>query len=246
MRLVGMKGVLLKSHHTLTSDRAWLVRQIEPNFEVFGSQVLNIPSTGGLNPAAVETAIGFGAKEIFMPTISAAHFLRYKGEDPRKGITILRKNGGLLPEVLQILDLIADANIILGTGHLSVDECRELVDVARKTGVRKILVTHPEWKPTRMPIEVQAELAGKGAMMEHCHYATTTIGGELDPQEIAAQIRAVGAEHCVMATDHGNKLIPDPIEGMNTYVEEMTKAGISMTEIEKMTKENPKMLLGIR
>jgi hypothetical protein len=245
MRLAGMTGVLLKSHHMLTADRAWLIRQIEPNFDVFGSLTLNVPSTGGFNLQAVETAVKLGAKEIWMPTISSAHHLRYEGRDASKGLVVLTRDGEMVPEVLEILNLIADANIILGTGHLSVDECCELVDAARKTGVRKILVTHPEWKMINMPVKVQVELSRKGAFMEHCHYATTKLGGELDPREIAAQIRAVGAEHCVMATDHGNKLISDPIDGMKAYVEEMMNCGISKEEIDRMTKENPTGLLRI-
>ncbi len=246
MKSVGIGGVLLKSHHTLTADMAWLIRKIEPDFEVHGSVTLNIPATGGLNPQAVETAIKLGAKEVWMPTISSAHHMRYEGNDPSKGLTILNKNGEMIPEVVEILNMIADADIILGTGHLSVDECTELVDTARRIGVKKILITHPEWEMIKTPVEVQVELARKGAFLEHCHYATTELGGKLNPREIALQIRAVGAEHCVMATDHGHKLISDPIDGMRDYIEEMMKCGISEREIEKMTKENPRQLLGIR
>lgn len=105
--------------------------------------------------------------------------------------------------------------------------------------------THPEWKLINMPVEVQVELTQKGAFMEHCHYATTKLGGELAPREIAAQIKTVGAEHCVMATDHGNKLISDPIDGMKVYVEDMMNSGISKEEIGRMTKENPTKLLDL-
>lgn len=245
MKSVGMRGVLLKSHHALTADRAWLIRKIEPDFEVFGSLTLNIPVTGGLNPQAVETAIKFGAKEIWMPTISSANHLRYIGKDPSKGLTILTKSGELLHEVIEILNLIADADIILGTGHLSIDECRALVTAACEIGIKKILVTHPEWELINMPVKDQIELSKRGAFMEHCYYATTSLGGRLDPREIAAQIKAVGTEHCVMATDFGHKSIPSPIEGMKEYIENMMKYCISTREIEKMTKENPSYLLDL-
>jgi len=245
MKSVGMRGVLLKSHHALTADRAWLIRKIEPDFEVFGSLTLNIPVTGGLNPQAVETAIKFGAKEIWMPTISSMNHLRHMGEDPSKGLTVLTKSGELLDEVVEILNLVADADIILGTGHLSIDECRTLVTAAHGVGVRKILVTHPEWKVVNMPVKIQVELSEKGAFMEHCYYATTSLGGRLDPREIAAQIKAVGFEHCLMATDFGHKSIPSPIDGMKEYIENMMKCGISVEEIERMTKENPSNLLNL-
>jgi predicted metal-dependent TIM-barrel fold hydrolase len=245
MKFYDMRGVLLKSHHTLTADRAWLIRKIEPDFKVFGSLTLNIPATGGLNPQAVETAIKFGAKEIWMPTISSAHHLRYEGKDPVKGIRILTEKNELVSEVIEILNLIAEANVILGTGHLSIEESRVLVAVAKKMGVKKILVTHPEWELVNMPIEVQIELAKEGAFMEHCYYATTTLGGGLNPQEIARQIKAVGAEHCVMATDLGQKLNPSPVDGMMEFIESMMKYGISKEEIETMTKKNPAKLLDL-
>lgn len=245
MKSAGMRGVLLKSHHTLTADRAWLIRKIEPAFEVFGSLTLNIPAAGGLNLQAVETAIKLGAKEIWMPTISSSHHLRYEGKDPRKGLTIMTKSGELISEAIEILNLVAHADIILGTGHLSVGECRALVITAKEVGVKKILVTHPEWRLVNMPTQVQVELAKKGAFMEHCYYATTTLGGELDPRKIAEQIKAVGSEHCVMATDFGHELIPSPIQGMKEYIEEMMKYGISEEEIRKMTKETPAKLLNL-
>jgi hypothetical protein len=205
-----------------------------------------MPATGGLNPQAVETAIKFGAREIWMPTISSAHHLRYEGKDPGKGLTILTKNGELISEVVEILNLIADANIILGTGHLSVQECQVLTSTAKKLGVKKIIVTHPEWKLVNMPIEVQIELAKKGAFIEHCYYATTKLGGGLDLCEIARQIKAVGAGQCIMATDLGQKSNPSPIDGMGKYVKNMMKYGISKEEIELMTKKNPMKLLNLK
>lgn len=245
MKSVGMRGAILKSHYTPTTDIAWLIRKIEPDFEVFGSLTLNLPSTGGLNPQAVEIAIKLGAKEIWMPTISSSHHLRFEGKDPSRGLTILRKDGELVSEAVEILNLIADANIVLGTGHLSFRESQILVSYANEIGVKKILVTHPEWRLVNMPIEVQIELARKGAFMEHCYYATTKLGGGLDPMEIAGQIKAVGAQQCIMATDFGHELIPNPIDGMKDYVENMTKSGVSKEEIDKMTRKNPAGLLNL-
>ncbi|MDX1566077.1 MAG: DUF6282 family protein, partial [Phycisphaeraceae bacterium] len=67
----GMKALLLKSHHTLTADRGTLAaRQV--NIPVFGGVALN-QTVGGLNPVAAETAVEFGARQIWMPTIHAQH-----------------------------------------------------------------------------------------------------------------------------------------------------------------------------
>ena len=240
---VGMKGILLKCHYALTADRAWLVRQCVPGIHVFGGIVLNLPVTGGLNPEAVSTAIKFGAKEIWMPTISAANHLKNEGKDPKMGINILSKTGELVPSVIEILNIIAESNVILGTGHLSPEETQILVSTAKKLGVKKILVTHPEWKLVNMSVKVQVELSKKGAIMEHCYYATTKLGGGLNPKEIAMQIKAVGAEHCIMATDLGQALNPNPIDAMKSFIKDMIAHGISMKEIDLMTIKNPAKLL---
>ncbi len=91
----------------------------------------------------MDQALTQGAKEIWMPTISAAHPMRSRGIKD-EGITILDEGGALLPAVLDILRLISEHDAILGTGHLSIIEMRALVSAARSAGVKRILVTHPE------------------------------------------------------------------------------------------------------
>jgi len=242
-RSAGMRGVLLKCHSALTSDVAWLLNKLDVGTEAFGSLVLNTSSTGGLNPQAVDVAIKLGAKEIWMPTISSAHILESEGKNPKDGITILSETGDVLPEVIKILHLIAKARIILGTGHISLEETKALTEAAVDQGVEKIMVTHPEYM--KIPDKAQRELAEKGAIMEHCYYATTEIGGLLNPQQIAKQIRFVGAENCIMSTDLGQVANPYPVEGMADYIDEMLSHGITRNEIEVMTKENPAKLLGL-
>ncbi|MGA2784888.1 MAG: DUF6282 family protein, partial [Candidatus Bathyarchaeia archaeon] len=157
-RDAGYRAFLSKSHHLTNADRVQLVREVVPGVEVFGAVVLN-HWMGGLNPEAVETAILFGAKEIWMPTFHAANNIKILGKLPSSqlqktmekrsqrnvdGISILNKDGEVIPPVLEILDMIASADIIVGTGHLSVEEVLKLVRAAKNAGVKKILVTHPE------------------------------------------------------------------------------------------------------
>src|SRR5437588_726061 len=49
---------------------------------------------------------------------------------PGPGVTILDENEQITPETLTILDLIADADVCLATGHLSLPEIRILQDEA--------------------------------------------------------------------------------------------------------------------
>jgi len=248
---VGMRAVLLKCHQTLTADRAWLVAKMEPGIEVFGALCLDIASCGGINVEAVKVAIKLGAKEIWMPTIDAANHLKYYGGNLENAVEVFSKNESLKPEMEQILKLIAESNVILGTGHLSPRETEILVDEAKKIGVKKILVTHPEFEAIKMPVETQKKLVKKGALMEYCFFSVVHLGflGRrtlISPAELASQIREVGAENCVMSTDFGNIFLPPPIEGMRMYISSMRAQGISQREIDIMVKENPSKLLDIK
>jgi hypothetical protein len=73
----GMGGIMLKAHQGSTVERAHLVGMIVDSVHVFGGVVLNRPQ-GGLNPHAVDVYVRLGAKEIWMPTLSADHMIRYQ------------------------------------------------------------------------------------------------------------------------------------------------------------------------
>jgi hypothetical protein len=73
----GMGGLILKSHLGSTVERAYLLNQMVPNIRVFGSLTLNFP-IGGLNPFAVDSYARLGAKEVWMPSLSAEYTLNYQ------------------------------------------------------------------------------------------------------------------------------------------------------------------------
>ncbi len=257
-RDAGMAAIVLKSHHMLTADRAQIAQGRFPELRVFGGLALNLPACGGLNPDAVKVAIRMGAKIIWLPTLSAVnHIERTKtritgnlgimsrGFRPEP-VRVVGEDGGVRPELIEILTLIAEADVVLATGHLSVPEIKAVVDAALAAGVRKILVNHPELWLIGMSGEDQRALAAKGALMEMCIRSVTAPGhGEASPKSIAEQIRGVGAAHVIMATDYGQVDSPPAPEGMRWYIAQMLKCGVSPADIEIMTKANPSQLLGL-
>ena len=73
-RIYGMRGIVLKEHHTETASWAYLVSQMVPGVEVFGGIVLN-KAVGGINPVAVEAMAlsrGGRGRVVYMPTVDAA------------------------------------------------------------------------------------------------------------------------------------------------------------------------------
>jgi len=75
----GMGGFIIKSHLGSSVERAYLVNQMVPNVRAFGTLVLNYP-VGGLNPFAVDSFVRLGAKEVWMPTLSAQQTLTFQKE----------------------------------------------------------------------------------------------------------------------------------------------------------------------
>ena len=257
-RGVGMAGVLIKDHVTITSDRAYILNKIFPDFKVFGSIVLNY-TVGGLNPVAVRAAIRLGVKQVYMPTYSSAYGIKKHGmisetfadlfpPNGKKGISILSPKGTLLPEIDTILRTIRENDVILGTGHLSPAESLKLVDRANQLGVQKVLVTHPSSLLTDMSLDDQKRAVQMGAFIEHCYVGCTSFtstGKPLPPKAMADQIRGVGAEHCIMSTDFGQLKNLPPVEGMRKFIEDMLANGITKDEIDQMIRKNPRRLLNL-
>jgi dihydroorotase-like cyclic amidohydrolase len=239
----GMAGVLIKSHHTLTADRALVAEHVVGGISIYGGLALN-EAVGGLNPAAVEFALAMGARQVWMPTRDAAHGRAAQGL--AGGISILDAEGALDPVVSEILALIRDADAILGTGHLSVSEITALVRQARDVGLRKILITHPECRLSWMEVEVQRTLAAEGAFFERCYLnALPGSDAEVTIAEMAAHIRAVGVAFTVLSTDLGRAGAPAPVEGMRAYLSALALEGFAQDELRLMAGENPARLLGL-
>lgn len=239
-KAAGMRAVLLKSHHTITADLAQVVEGVVGGIRVFGGVTLN-EAVGGLNPEAVRAAIALGAKEIFMPTLSASHQRRHDGKTG--GIGILDGAGRVRDEVKEILDLVARADAILGSCHLSPAETLILVRTARQAGVRKVLVSHPELQALAIPLAMQREMAREGAFFERMHVHGNSVA---DWAGLAGITRAVGVERTVLVTDLGRAdYAADPIQGMAEFLDRFADQGFSEAEIDLMARRTPARLLGL-
>ena len=117
--------------------------------------------------------------------------------------------------------------------------------------MKKILITHPHNVTPYIPIPRQKEMADMGAYIEHCYVMTTKYYIDkyqfgVSIRRIAEDIKDLGAERCIIATDFGADpgLNPSPIEGMKMFIRELLENGITESEIEKM-KANSAYLLGV-
>jgi hypothetical protein len=251
----GMKAILIKSHATITGDRAQIAQAVT-DFPVFGGVALNW-HVGGLNKYAVECAAKLGVKEVWMPTTHATNYLKYVDHVPMfaksmpkdvRGISILREDGSLVPELGLILEIIAKNGMILATGHLSPVEGLSLIREARNTGVEKIVVTHPVASFVNYSTDQMREALSLGATyLEHVfNDCTPQVANPIPPSALGDAIKAVGPEYCIMSTDSGQVVNPPPVKVMAWYIKEMLQYGFSQKAIRTMTITNPGRILGLK
>lgn len=237
----GMRGMVLKNHYESTAGLAYLVRQDTPGLEVFGGIALNLP-VGGINPAAVEwmTKVkgGYG-RVVWMPTYDSQHHVTTQRE--QRPFVPVSKDGKLLPDVIRVIGLIAQHKLVLATGHSSPEEVLMLIREGKRQGVEHIVVTHATNNFVGMSVTQMREAAALGAMLEFVWVRPGT------PAVVAAvqAIKAVGVENCILSSDLGQAANPLHPAGLEAFFADLLKQGLTQVEIDRMSKQNPAVLLGL-
>jgi hypothetical protein len=254
---LGMRGFVLKDHDMITTGRAYHVATMYPRVQPIGAVVLN-RSVGGLDPHVAEAAIHYGAKVVWMPSNHSKWHAEYfdmpdypqlgrvRKQLPGPGVTVFDEQGALTPATLQILDLIAEADVCLATGHLSLPEIRALLDESVARGVSRFIVTHANWALSRLDLDVQKELVAKGATLEYvASSCVSPIFREQEPSELAAWINELEGENLVLGSDLGQVAGPPQPEGLRMLLSSLLGEGVPYEHLEKMMKVNPAKLLGL-
>jgi hypothetical protein len=258
----GLAGYVIKSHYTHTGGRAQLTRELVPEVDVLGAITLN-GAVGGMNALAVEMAARDGVRLVWFPTVDAGnetagrvepqpgaklpfwaavqHELRAQGvvSDP---VPVVDAEMNVLPDTLAVIKSIAKHDLILATGHLSRDEIFSVVDVALEEGVKRIVITHPEFPSQNISIRDQQSLAERGAMMERCF--VTFHSEKRTWEELFEITRAVGAQHSFIASDLGQPHNPSVEDGLALMAQRFLDAGFSDDEVHQMAVENTRRLVG--
>lgn len=247
-----MAGVIFLDHTYNTTTMAKTINEMNFHTKAFGTIMLN-EAVGGLNPSVVEIALALGTTQIEMPTYSSkAHFDAY-GNDQKifpykkraKPMYLLDDKGRLIPEVEEILDLMKGTESVLGTGHISPLEIDRLVKRAKELKI-KVMVNSVSTDMPGIPLEDQKRWADEQVFMEHDYMAMTDVPHRTTPAEaVVEQIRAVGAERCVLGTDSGIARLPDNVASMEDFVSRLIETGLTDKEIDTMARRNPRIILGI-
>lgn len=252
----GMRAILFKDHYYPTGPFAEMLKERFPGraTEPIGSVVLN-NAVGGLNPYAVEHALKVGGRMVWMPTQSAANHIR---EGHRKvllatktpmrkptTITILTPHGELLPEVGEVLDVVAQYDATLSSGHLHISEIWPLFDEARRRGVKRLVVNHPTYTVGASFADLK-ELAGQGVWLEHsiCMFVPGRFQcfGTAHLQDV---LKAGTLAQSFFGSDLGQINNPTPVEGFRELIRLLLNLGFSQDEIRRLTGENAAKAIGL-
>lgn len=254
-RDAGMRAIVIKPVRFESASRAHLVMKIVPGIEVFGGIILS--RAIGLNAYAVEQCAlltGGRCRIVFLATIDSdeqARFFRLR--DP--GIAVVR-DGKVLPELLEVLKVMAKYDMVLHTGHYSPRDILTVIRAAKDLGVKRFVITHALQDPIHMTPDQMREAAQLGAYTEHVILGIFKgpnshgppfykMQGTVSIEDNARAIKALGAQYSVLSTDLGQWWTPTPAQGLKLFITSLRAAGITEAEIDLMSRKNPAKILGL-
>ncbi len=232
-----------------------------PDCTIVGGLCLN-KAAGGWNPEAVRVLAEDAylgefrcGRIVWFPERDALGTGRMVGASDLSGYLSPFRNqridDGLLPEVSEILSLIAEYDLALGLSHTSPQESLALVPEARRLGVKKIIATHASSRLVGWNLDQKKEGAQLDIVFEECLITMlpTMYGWASGPcdfmADICEQIRVVGPEHYCISSDCGWSASPHPVDAMRLFIRLLVEHGFSDAEIVTMTRTNPAWLLGL-
>lgn len=242
----GLRGIVLKNHWSETAGLAYLVRKYgAQGIEVFGAVTLDTP-TGGVNPQAVrymvDVAGGYG-RIVWLPTHDSEHEIAFN-KDSRRAAAVSR-GGELLPEVIEVLELVAAHALTLATGHVTPEETLMILEEARERGVTRAIVTHPLLDPqfTYMTVPQLKQAVALGAVIEIT--AGSLFRDGPGRARVLDAVRALGPESFFVASDSGLVGTPNHTDALVMAARVLRQNGFDERALEVMFKANPARLLGL-
>lgn len=255
----GFAAVVTKDHDYSGVMTAELIKRHHPELKtkVYSSIALN-NVVGGFNPYAVEHTAAMGGKVVWFPTLAAENHLRWERESQRShpastsrmrpavGIPVLNDDKSVRDEVKEVIDVIARNDMVLASGHLHVSETWIVFEEAKRRGVKRMTLTHPEDIVDGSLNDVKG-LAAMGAFVEHslCMFLEGSKFKIADGPDLGHYIEAAGVEQTVMCSDLGQPGVFGPIEGFRRGIRMCMDLGYNDDQIRKMVSTNTARMLGI-
>jgi hypothetical protein len=253
----GFRGVVVKSHHHSTAFDVAALRPHGLDGMVFGGVALNGP-VGGVNPRAVDLTLRMGGRVVWLPTIGAGRHIDFHCAHPdafphptvalleEEPIAVLGADGEVSADLREVLRLVGEADAVLASGHLGPAELVQVFEAARSSGVRRLLLNHPNFIVEASYADA-ARLVSLGAYVEHnlSLYDEDSVFCRWDVEVLARWISEIGPEHTILASDLGQKSNPLPLDSYRKICDRLLDCGIGEAAIRRIVADNPAALLGV-
>lgn len=255
----GFAAIVTKDHDYSGVMTAALIAKHYPELKtkIFSSIVLN-NVVGGFNPYAVEHTAAMGGKIVWFPTLAAENHLRWEKTSnwvhpastqkmrPATGIPVLNPDKTVRDDVKEVIDIIAKNDMVLASGHLHISETWLVFEEARRRGVNRIVLTHPEDIVDASMNDV-AGIAKMGAYVEHslCMFIEGSKFKTCDSADLRKHIDAAGVDQTVLCSDLGQTGTIGPIEGIRRGIRLCMDLGYNDDQIRKMVSSNAARMLGL-
>lgn len=249
----GLRAILFKSNDFSCHDRAYLIDQMLDGIDVFGSICMNDVIGLRVNPIAVRKALsttGNLCRCVWLPTQNALYQVKTLHQKA-PAIPVLDEQGRVLPEVVEVMQLCAEHNIILASGHSSPAETLVLARKAREIGLAKFVVTHANSGIWRMTPDQIRQAVDLGAFIELSYITNLWGPGTGLPEyerlsdKAFCEMAAIAPERTFVSTDLGQVGMPHPVLGMLSCIKALSAAGFDRRNIELLTRTNPAKLVGL-
>lgn len=256
----GVRALLIKDHYYSATPVTSILNKHFSHLKV--TLLSGIPlnnQSGGLNIYAVEHGIALGAKLVWMPTFASKNHIAHHKNDANfqfpntkkamlapKPLTVLDDDGQLLPEVLPILDMVAEHDVVLSSGHLHISEIWPLFEEAQRRGVKRLLCNHPTFVVDATLADI-SRLTGMGVYVEHsmCMFAENSKFRFYEPSTLKALIEAAGVDRTILGSDLGQAGNPRLVDGFLNVIEICLDLGYTEAQVRKMVSSNAAQLVGL-
>ncbi len=254
----GFAAVVTKDHDYSGVMTAALITKHHPELrtKIYSSIVLN-NVVGGFNPYAVEHTAAMGGKIVWMPTLAAENHLRWEKTAswvhpastqkirPATGIPVLNGDKTVRDDVKEVLDVIAKTDIVLASGHLHVSETWLVFEEAKRRGVKRLVLTHPEDIVDASMNDVSG-MAAMGAYVEHslCMFLEGSKFKTQLEEDLRKHIDAAGVDQTILCSDLGQTGVFSPLEGFRRGIKLCMDLGYPDEDIRKMVSLNAARAIG--
>ncbi len=247
-----MRALAFKDHWNVSANAAYLAQRhldhlveegaLEHRVEIYGGA----GTCHGMDPEYVRVALQYpNVKMIWFPTFTSKGFWRGAGQPDHEGVRLVDESTGtVLPEVKKIMEMATEKRVGIGLGHTDFVELLPLAKLAKEIGARCVL-DHPLLELNKLLLDEMKQLADLGVFVgTYCQPMIPSIYQPVaDPFETVKVVQEIGPERCVIASDFGQVMHVNSIDGMRIFVRALLGFGVKPKDVKTMIAQNPAKLM---